>query len=133
MCENVHCSVFVVLLRTRYAALLSVEKIRQEVLKKTLSMLMHPLPRVTWSDGGQFNSSGESSRCRSAFCQLRRGGRNWNSRRNGLVYLSQSITLTIRSADTSNFKENVKRLEGLALGVQSRYPEPKDHQDQMCI
>jgi len=30
----------------RYAALLSVENIRKEVLKKLLSMLLHPLPRV---------------------------------------------------------------------------------------
>jgi len=122
MCENVIGIVFVILLRTRYAALLSIEKIRQEVLKKLLSMLMHPLPRVMWSGGGQFNSSGESGRCRSVVCQRRRGGRNRYSRRNRLVYFSQSITLTIRSADRSNFKEKVKRLEGLTLGVGVEIP-----------
>ena len=111
-----------VLLRTRYAALLSIEKIRQEVLKKLLTMLMHPLPRVTRSGGRQFNSSGESGRCRSVVCQRRRGGRNQNSRRNGLVYFSQLITLTMRTADRSNFKENVKTLEGLTLGVAVEIP-----------
>lgn len=30
----------------RYAALVSVEAVRRDVLKKLLAMLLHPLPRV---------------------------------------------------------------------------------------
>lgn len=32
--------------KSRYAALLSVESVEREVLKKLLAMLLHPLPRV---------------------------------------------------------------------------------------
>jgi hypothetical protein len=43
---------FLIHLTSRYAALLSIEAIVQDVMKKLLAMLLHPLPRVCTFDIG---------------------------------------------------------------------------------